>query len=242
MSISPDATDKLGERQAFMRGIAACWPFIIVIVPFAMLFGVVATEAGFNIAEIMGFTFAVFAGASQFSAVQLMRDEAPVLIVLATSLAVNLRMGMYSAALTPYFGKLSLWNRTLVAFFLVDQTYAASVVEFEKNPKMTMGERLAFFMGATVVVAPPWYIATWVGAMVGASIPKEYAIDFAMPITFIAMIAPLLRTIPHLAAAFTSIGLTLALSFMPFSSGLLVAAVAAMFVGALTEIALEKRA
>lgn len=242
MSHPSAAPPSLGERKAFLMGMAACWPFLIVGVPFAVLFGVVATEAGFPLTQTMGFTLAVFAGASQFSAVQLMRDEAPVLIVLATSLAVNLRMGMYSAALTPYFGKLSLGKRALVAFFLVDQSYAAAVIEFEKRPQMTLGERLAFFFGTTAVVAPPWYIATFIGALVGSSIPKEYAIDFAMPITFIAMVAPLLRTIPHLVAAFTSIALTLVLSNMPFASGLLVAAICAMFAGALTETALEKRA
>lgn len=229
------------RRVAMLRGMLASAPFLLVIVPFALLFGVVATEAGLNIAEVLGFSLAVFAGAAQFTALQLMQEQAPTLVVLATSLAVNLRMGMYSAALTPSLGKLSLGKRAAVAFFLVDQSYAASMVEFEKRPEMTTSERLAFFAGTVLPVAPAWYIATWIGAVVGAQIPPEFALDFAMPITFIAMTAPMLRTAAHIAAALVSVVGTLALAWMPFSSGVLVAALLAMTTGAMVELWREKR-
>ncbi len=230
------------RRRALLRGLLASLPFLIVIVPFGMLFGVAATEAGLNIAQVMGFSFGVFAGASQFTAVQLIRDDAPTLVVLATSLAVNLRLGMYSAALTPSLGRASLGWRSFVAFFLVDQSYAASSAEFERHPDLTLSERLAYFAGSAILVAPAWYVATWLGARIGSGIPPEYALDFAMPITFLAMVAPMLRSIPHLAAAVTSVVVALALFWMPFSSGVLVAAVVAMLVGALLEQRLEKRA
>ncbi len=230
------------RRNALLRGMLASSPFLLVVTPFALLFGVVATEAGLNIAEVMGFSLAVFAGASQFTALQLMQDTAPALVVLTTSLAVNLRMGMYSAALTPSLGKLPLGRRALVAFFLVDQSYAASVVEFERRPWLTGRERLAFFAGTVLPIAPAWYVASWAGAELGTQIPPEYALDFAMPITFIAMVAPMLRSLAHLAAALVSIFGTLALAWMPFSSGVLVAAMAAMVTGALVEMWREKQA
>lgn len=230
------------RRRALLRGMLASAPFVVVIVPFALLFGVAATEAGLDLATVMGFSLAVFAGAAQFTALQLMQDHAPVLVVLATSLAVNLRMGMYSAALTPFFGRLPLGRRALVAFFLVDQSYAASVVEFERRPYLSTAERLAFFAGTVLPIAPAWYAATWAGAVLGAQIPPDYPLDFAMPVTFIAMVAPLLRSAAHLAAALVSAAGTLALAWMPFSTGVLVAALAAMLTGALVEIWQERRA
>lgn len=230
------------RRKALLRGMMFSAPFLLVIVPFALLFGVVATGAGLNIAQVMGFSLAVFAGAAQFSALQLMQEQAPTLVVLATSLAVNLRMGMYSAALTPSLGALPLRTRALVAFFLVDQSYAASVIEFEKHPHLSPAERLAFFAGTVLPIAPAWYVATWVGAVVGTQIPPEYPLDFALPITFIAMVAPMLRSIPHLAAALVSVVGTLALAWMPYSTGVLVAALAAMLTGAMVEILIGKRA
>ena len=69
-----------------------------------------ATEAGIDVAQVMGFSVLVLAGASQFSAVQLLSDHAPVLVVLASSLAINLRMAMYSASLTPWLGAAPAWH------------------------------------------------------------------------------------------------------------------------------------
>ena len=86
-------------------------PFILVIVPFSLLFGVVATEAGLNVLETMSFSVLVIAGAAQFTALQLLTDGAPTLIALVSALAVNLRMAMYSASLTPWIGEATLGQR-----------------------------------------------------------------------------------------------------------------------------------
>jgi len=212
-----------------------------VIVPFGLLFGVVGTEAGLNLAQVMGFTVLVIAGAAQFTALQLMVDNAPTVIVLATALAVNLRMAMYSAALVPYLGAAPLWQRALAAYGLVDQSYAVSALEFERNTALSVPARFAFFMGSFLAVAPFWYAATLAGALVGTAIPDGFGLDFAIPITFLALVAPALRTLPHVMSALVSTVLALALAGLPYGTGLLVAAAAAMVTGAATEALLERR-
>ncbi|MCP5039042.1 MAG: branched-chain amino acid ABC transporter permease, partial [Rhodobacteraceae bacterium] len=163
------------------------------------------------------------------------------LIILATSLAVNLRMAMYSASITPYLGMAPLWQRALVAYLLVDQSYMLAVARYETRPEMTLHGRLAYFFGVITPVAPMWYAASFVGAIVGTAIPPEFALDFAVPITFIAMIAPMLRTMAHVATALTSIIMALALAWMPYGTGLLVAALVAMVVGAEVERMTQRR-
>ena len=222
-------------NSAFWTGFRDGLPFLLVLLPFGILFGVTATEAGLNLAEAMMFTIVVIAGASQFSALQLMSDHAPTLIVLATALAVNLRMAMYSASLTPYLGQATLWQRALISYFLVDATYACAIGRFEGNPGWTLPARLGYFAGTVVAVCPAWYALTLVGALIGSAIPGWLALDFAVPICFLAMIGPMLRTVAHLAAALTSVTLALALAFIPYSMGLLIAALVAMMVGAFVE-------
>jgi len=228
--MSPSTT-----KSALWRGMQASLPFIIVVVPFAMLFGVAATEAGLPIAQVMGFTVLVIAGASQFTALQFMIDNAPVLVILASALAVNLRMAMYSAAITPYLGDQPLWKRALLSYILVDQTYNLAILDYERRPDQTVAQRTAFFIGCSVPIVPLWIGFTWVGAALGNQIPAEYGLDFAMPIAFLAMVAPALRTLAHIAAAVTSVVLALALGFIPLNLGLLAAAVTAMMVGAEVE-------
>lgn len=229
------------SESAFLQGLADGTPFLLVLVPFAMLFGVVGTEAGLNITEVMGFAVLVIAGAAQFAALSQMQADAPTILVLATALAVNVRMAMYSASLTPWLGKAKLWQRALASYLLVDQSYVLSVAKFETEPDLTLSERLRYFAGIMVTVAPVWYGASLIGALVGKTIPESLALDFALPITFLAMIGPMLRTLPHVVAAATSVLLALALGALPYGSGLLIAAAAAMGAGALVEIALERR-
>lgn len=229
-------------QLGFTQGAKDGAPYLLVILPFAMLFGVVATEAGLNIAQTMGFSVLVIAGASQFAAIAQIQDNAPVLIALATSLAVNLRMAMYSAALVPHLGKATLLKRAFIAYTLVDQTGVVATERFNQNPDQPMQKKFIYIIGFMTPIAPFWYGGTLFGAIVGAQIPDVIPLDFAMPITFLAMIAPMVRTRAHLAAAVTSVIVALLLNWMPFSTGLLIAGVAAMAVGAWVEIIGERRA
>ena len=221
--------------REFWQGFRDGTPFILVIVPFGAVFGVVATEAGLNVAQVMGFSVLVIAGAAQFVAVQMMQENAPVLIVLAASLAVNLRMAMYSASLAPHLGKISWWKRGVISYFMVDQTYAASVLKYDQTPGMTHAQKLSYYMGVVTPICPLWYLATWGGAVLGTAIPSDLPIDFAVPITFLALIVPMLRTFAHVAAAMASIIGVLVFAFLPFNLGLLVAALLAMITGAEVE-------
>lgn len=223
------------------RGMRDGAPFILVILPFAILFGVVATEAGLDIAQTMVMTIVVIAGAAQFAAVQQMADSAPAIMVLVTSLAVNLRMAMYSASMAPHIGAAPWWQRAFVAYFLVDQSAVMGIDTFEREPARPVRWKLAYFFGIMLPIAPFWYGGTLFGALVGGRIPDAIPLDFAMPITFLAMIAPMIKSLPHLAAALTSVGLALALAWMPYGTGLLIAGAAAMVVGALAELARERR-
>lgn len=230
-----------GLSSAFRLGLRDGAPFLLVIIPFAVLFGVAASAAGWNIAQTLSMSVFVIAGASQFTALQLLGDNAPLTIVILTSLAVNLRLAMYSASLAPLIGAQPFWKRAIVAYVLVDQTYGIAVNRAETGPPMNQTERIAHFFGAAVAICPWWYVATVFGALAGTAIPKGLALDFAVPITFIAMFAPALRTLPNVAAAFVSVAGALALSFIPYNLGLLIAACLAMATGAAVEVWIERR-
>lgn len=223
------------EKSALAQGMLAGLPFVVFAIPFALLFGVVATEAGFNVAEVMGFSLLVIAGAAQFTAVQLMTENAPVWVVLAAALAVNLRMAMYSASLQPHLGTLPFGKRALVAYCNIDQTFAVSSAKFENAPAMTVDDKYSFFMGVMIPVMPLWVIFTYVGAIVGSAIPETLELEFAMPILFLALVGPMLRTLPHVVAAFVSVVASLILAGLPSGFGVLLAGMVAMAAGAEVE-------
>jgi predicted branched-subunit amino acid permease len=228
------------SRKAFLKGAAHALPFFVVIVPFAMLFGVLSSEAGLGPWETQVFSIAVFAGASQLAALQLMQDQAPLLVIFATGIAVNLRMMMYSVALTPHLGAAPLGIRATIAYFLVDQSFALSLAEFDKRAELTLAEKIAYFFGTIAPITAIWNIATAVGVQMGRAVPESWGLDFAMPITFIGMTAAMLRTVPHGVAMAVSVGVTLLLWEMPYGTGLLVGAAAGMAAGAIAEAWGEK--
>lgn len=226
---------------AFWRGLLDVLPFLLIVVPFAVLFGVVARDAGLNLFEAMSMSVLVIAGASQFTALALMQDQAPVLITVATALAVNLRMAMYSAALVPHVGKARLGTRALMSYLMVDQAFAVAVKKYEETPDMTLPEKLAYYFGCMSMLAPLWYLFSLIGALVGQAIPAELSLDFAMPVCFIALTAPLLRSAPHVVAAVVSVLMALVFAWLPWNLGLLVAAALAMMAGAQTELYLNRK-
>jgi len=228
----PLMTPAITAKQAFWSGARDALPVTIVAIPFAVLCGVVGTEAGLNLAQVMGFSIVIVAGASQFAALQLMSENAPALVVIASALAVNLRMAMYSAALAPHLGPASLRARALVAYVNVDQTYALSVQRYEEAPPLSTSAKVAFFLGTALPIVPLWYLGTLVGIVAGAAIPASWGLDFVVPLTFLAIIAPALRTLAHLGAAFTAVVAALLLASLPWNLGLLIAGIAGMAVGA----------
>lgn len=236
MTAPPAASARpLSAARAYRLGLRDSLPFLFVVIPFAMVFGVVAVEAGLSLSQTMGFSIGVFAGASQLAAVQLMTENAPLVIVIATALAVNLRLAMYSASLAPFLGAAPVWQRALVAYLLIDQSYALAHARYEAGPPLSPAARFGYYLGAASLVVPLWCVASFLGAVLGARIPAGLPMDFAMPITFLAVIAPMLRTLAHVAAALTSVLGVLLLAFLPFNLGLLVAALLALVVGAQVE-------
>lgn len=228
-------------ESAYWKGVRDGAPFILVVAPFALLFGVVSTETGLNVWETLAFSVVVIAGAAQFTALQLMQENAPTVIVLASALAVNLRMAMYSASLTPHLGATPIWQRALAAYVMVDQSYACSILAYERNQQWTPAQKMALYFGAVTPVIPVWYAMTVVGALIGSAMPAGLALDFAVPITFIAMIAPALRTVAHIAAALASVILALLFAFVPFNLGLIIAGIGGMMVGAQVELWMSRR-
>ena len=141
----PDATAK----SVFWTGFRDGSPFIVVVAPFGLLFGVVSIDSGLNFIETLAMTFLVVAGASQFTALSLLKEQAPTFIVILTALAVNLRMAMYSAALAPHLGKAPLGMRALMAYFMVDQTFAVAV---KRNGEPQVGFPGVGLAGATLTL------------------------------------------------------------------------------------------
>ena len=95
----------LSARHDFWKGFWGALPFCFVVGPYGMVFGVLAAESGLNIFTSIAFSLAVIAGAAQFTALSLMHDQAPTIVVIIVGLTVNLRMALYFRNLSYTLGQ-----------------------------------------------------------------------------------------------------------------------------------------
>lgn len=230
---SPTMTPGRGERLAWaMRaGAVAILPTQLFVMPFGLVSGVVAQEIGLDFVQTMFLSIGVFAGASQFTIMELLRDGAPALIVIAAGLAVNLRFVMYAASLSTWMGGASLRQRAGLSYLNVDNAFAVASIWFRANPETTSTERIVFHLTGGVITWWVWQFATMVGFFFGATAPAYLSLEYAAPVAFLALSAPVLVDRPSWWAAGVATALALVLHDLPYSLNVLIGGAAGVGAG-----------
>lgn len=213
-------------------GIRDSVPFYLGIVPFAMITGIAAIEAGLSPVQAVVMSVIVFAGASQIAAFELLSNSAPLLVVIGTAVVVNLRMLMYSASIAPHFTRYSRRVRAALAHLLVDQVYAMSIAEFSRDDSR---DRLRYYAGLGLASWVVWSAGTAAGVLVGTGVPPELELSFAIPLVFIALLVPSLKDPPTIVAAIVSGAGALLAAGVPFNLGLFVGTVSGIAIGLAVE-------
>ncbi|WP_394296540.1 AzlC family ABC transporter permease [Halorubrum halophilum] len=228
MTVDGDFTD--GDIWAGVRDVS---PLLLGIAPFALVAGIAAVDAGLGLAEAVGMSVIVFAGASQLAAIDLIGSNAPFAVVVGTAVVINLRVVMYSASIAPHFADYGRRFRAGLAYLLTDQAYALSVAEYEANPERS---RWRYYFGAAAALWVVWQIGTVVGVVVGAGVPDAWGLTFAVPLVFLALLVPAMKDRPTTAAGVAGGTIAVVAAGLPLNLGLLAGAVSGIAVGLLTEV------
>ena len=221
------------QSKQFWAGARAEIPLLIGVIPFGLIYGALAVNAGLSNAEAQLMSSIVFAGSAQFITAQLVHQAAPGLVIVLTIAIVNLRHMLYSASMAPYIASLPTRWKAVLSYLLTDEAYAPTILHYEKHGITPYAHW--FWLGAGCTLWAFWQTSTAVGIFLGAAIPESWSLDFALPLTFIAMLVPVLRGRPAIAAALSA-GVVALLAFsLPYKLGLIVAALVGILVGTLLE-------
>ena len=220
-------------RKNFIEGVRAEVPILIGVFPFGLIYGALAINSGLSTTAAQLMSSIVFAGSAQFITAQLFKEGVPALVMILTIAVVNLRHMLYSASLAPYLKDLSIRWKVLLSYLLTDEAYAPSILHYEKEGLVRF--KHWFLFGAGISLWLNWQVSTAIGVFLGASIPENLSLDFALPLTFIAMIVPVMKKQPVVAAALSA-GATALLAYsLPYKLGLILAALVGILVGTLLE-------
>lgn len=217
------------KTRSFWSGVRAELPLLISVFPFGLIYGALALSVGLPSGAAQMMSSIVFAGSSQFVAAQLIGQAAPGFVIVLTIAIINLRHMLYSASVSPYVKDLSTRWKALLAYFLTDEAYAATILHYEAEGPTPTGHW--FFLGAGLSLWLTWQLSTGLGIFLGAAIPASWPLDFALPLAFIAMVVPVIKDTPVLAAALTAAAIALFTFSLPYRLGLILASLTGILVG-----------
>jgi predicted branched-subunit amino acid permease len=221
--------DRPIRSTAVADGVRAFAPLLIAVIPFGLVFGIVA--AGSDTGPWLGgaTSFIIFAGAAQLATLQLIDSGAAGAVVIASALVINARHLMYSAALAPAFREFPRAARIALPYLLTDQAFALSIVRFGEVDDPTY--RRWFFTGAGLSLWVPWQIFTIAGIVVGAQVPASWSLDFAIPLMFVILLVPTIKGRPELVAAAVGATVAVAAAGAPYGLGLMIGAISGVAAG-----------
>jgi len=229
-SPEPPAAERSATLE-FWSGVRDLAPLLFGVAPYGVVYGVLALASGIPRGTAMAMSSVVFAGASQFLLAQLFAGGALPLVMIAAVVLVNLRHALYSASFAPHVAHLPRRWKVALSYFLTDESYAVSMLRLEGGRPSR--NRHWYLLGVGLTLWVGWQVATATGIVLGGQLPSSLPLDFALPLTFIAIVVPMIRSRAAVWAAVASAGVALACAGLPYKLGMMAASLAGIVAGSL---------
>ena len=185
-----------------MSGLVEALPLWLGVVPFGFVYAAVGRRAGLSGSEIQLMSLLVFAGGAQFTVVRLVAQGAPRSLLVIAATLINLRHVLYGLSLAPYFRAVRHDLRAAAAFFIVDESYGLGMRAYLEGRGGA-----PYLIGAGVSLYLAWNLGTALGIAFSAAVPdpRNLGLDLVFPLTFAALLAPLLRQAANRRAALAAL-------------------------------------
>ena len=214
------------KSKIFFKGVADVSPLMIPVVPFGIIFGVLAIDVGLSPLTTIAMSIIIFGGASQIIFLQLFSAGASSLVILSSVGAVNSRHLLYGAVLSEHMSDFKMIWKIIISYFLVDQAFAVTNPYLKKSDDKDKAFH-SFGAGATCWLI--WQITTIIGIFLGSIIPEKLGLSFAVPLTFLALLVDDFRKLINVIVIIISASIaTLGYELVPFKAYIIVASVCAL--------------
>ena len=219
------------------RGLRDVAPILLGIVPFGLVAGAAAINAGLTPLQAAGLSVVVFAGASQLAAIELFGTNAELLVIFVTGAVINLRLLMYSASIAPHFRPFRDRWKAVCSYVLTDQAYALSVARYTADADLDPAARRQYYLAVGGSLWVVWQLCSLVGIVVGARVPASWGLEFAVPLVFLSLLVPAISSWPKLVAAAVGGGVAVAGAALavPLNLGLIGGGLAGVAAGVLAD-------
>ncbi|MBB1161931.1 AzlC family ABC transporter permease [Aquariibacter albus] len=210
------------------------------IAAWALVTGVAMVKGGLGVPLALLMSLTVFAGSAQLAALPLLAAGAPLGVLWATALCVNLRFVIFSAGWRPIFLGLPLRLRLLAAYLAGDVNYVLCMQQLERRPirpedPAARDEARAYFAGTALTNYLFWQGASITGILLADRIPSEWGLGFAGTLALFGLLMGLVRDWATGLAAGAAGLAAVAAHALPFRLNIVTAIFAAVALGLLAE-------
>ena len=183
------SSDQIGgprfTASGVWRGSVEIAPIAAFVIPFGIAFGVAASAKGILPGISVFMSVAIYAGASQFAALDLWYAPLPLATLALTVLAVNARHILLGAALAPWLLQIPVVKRLAALLLLSDANFAHTMAARDRGET---DAGILFGSGLTMWII--WIVSTAVGALAGSLLGdlSRFGFDAVMVAYFTAVI------------------------------------------------------
>ncbi len=229
----PAALASPGARAAYLAGLRDTVFVVLSYLPFGLVCGVASVNAGLTTGAALALPALVYGGSAQAVVMQFVQGSASLWVAVLSGCVINLRLAVYSAAMSAKVRQFSTVQRMLVAGFLVDNTFAFVQARERSHPNDP--HLIAYYAGVTTMFWSFWLLFCAIGIFAGNIVPTSWQLDFAIPLSFIAISASSIRSVPMAVAAVAGGTASVLLFSLPLKLGLIAACLIGLMAGLLAE-------
>jgi predicted branched-subunit amino acid permease len=234
------------RQPAAVLGVRESLPSSLAMATWGLVTGVAMVQSGLSTAQAIGMTLLVYAGSAQLTSLPLLAASAPLAIIWASALIVNLRFVIYSAAVKPFFQRLPWGSRLLYSIGTVDvlsvnflrrypnpPVHQPSLVQSDTFPAAS--EPLAYFRWAAGFNWLVWQTSSIAGILLAHVIPLSWGLEYVASLALIAMLLPMLLDRASLVCVGVAAVVAVLAVKLPLNLGLLIAVIAGVFAAMLVD-------
>lgn len=225
----PSSLRQLVSDPSFRKGAQEMAPVSLGLAAWGLVTGVAMVKSGLSVPLALLMSFTVFAGSSQLAALPLISVGAPMWVVWATALCVNLRFVIFSAAWRPYLMRFPRLQRLAIGYFAADLNYVMFMRRFP-NPLETRGA-VEYYAGGVAVNWASWQSTSVLGIVLAEAIPTQWSLGFAGTLALLGLTYSLLSDRITALAALVAGAAAVAAFALPLKLNIVVAIAAAVCIG-----------
>lgn len=222
----PFAEANAQSGMGFFTGVVNMLPLCLSVVPWGILAGSMAVQAGLTLPQSIGMSAILFAGAAQLVTLGLLLSGASIPAMIISVFFITSQHFLYGLTLRETVSVLQARYRLPIGFLLTDELFALSSANKEKRaatPGYLIGAGLTFYLS--------WNLFSLMGIFMASAVPdlQSYHLDFSIVATFITIVVPMIKNLSVLCGVVASLLLSMVLSLFHIEGATVIAGLSGMF-------------